>query len=115
VISSRNAVSSRLTTWNRTDFSFLMRWASSMTTYCHFTGRKTPFSLMTISKDVTHTSNAPLASRVAFCSARAALSPWNLTARMTGHHFLNSLIQLCSVDLGTITRCGPVMPRNSCR
>ena len=29
--------------------------------------------------------------------------PWNLTALMTGHHFRNSLIQLCSVDFGTMT------------
>ena len=94
----------RLTTWKSTLFSFLMRCASSMTTYCHLTGRNVAFSLMTISKEVTHTSYAPRASRVAFCSARAALSPWNLTARMTGHHFLNSLIQLCRVDLGTMTR-----------
>ena len=46
---------------------------------------------------------------------RSSWLPWNLTARMTGHHLRNSLIQLCSVDLGTITMCGPWMPRNSCR
>ena len=46
---------------------------------------------------------------------RSSWLPWNLTARMTGHHLRNSLIQLCSVDLGTMTMCGPWMPRNSCR
>jgi len=105
----------RFTTWKSTDFSFLMRCASSITTYCHLMGRNIAFSLMTISKEVTHTSYAPRAIRVDFCSARAALSPWNLTARMTGHHLANSFIQLPSVDLGTMTRCGPVMPRYSCR
>jgi hypothetical protein len=34
---------------------------------------------------------------------------------MTGHHRLNSLHQLESVDLGTMTRCGPSIFLNSCR
>jgi hypothetical protein len=34
---------------------------------------------------------------------------------MTGHQRLNSLHQLESVDLGTMTRCGPSIFRNSCR
>ena len=46
---------------------------------------------------------------------RSSLLPWNLTALMTGHQRLNSLSQLCSVDLGTMTMWGPVMPRNSRR
>ena len=108
-------MSSFLTTWKRTDFSFLMRCASSMMMYFHLNAVNTAFSLMIISYDVTHTSNAPFCIMVAFCATRSSLAPWNLTARITGHHFRNSLIQLCSVDLGTMTRWGPVMPRNSCR
>ena len=46
---------------------------------------------------------------------RCSWVPWNLTTRSTGHHFLNSLIQLCRVDLGTMTMWGPEMPLNSCR
>jgi hypothetical protein len=34
---------------------------------------------------------------------------------MMGHQRLNSLHQLLSVDLGTITRCGPGVLRYSCR
>ena len=36
-------------------------------------------------------------------------SPMRQTARRVGHHFLNSFIQLASVDLGTSTMCGPLM------
>lgn len=35
--------------------------------------------------------------------------PWNMNTLILGHHFLNSCTQLCKVDLGTITMCGPVM------
>jgi hypothetical protein len=38
-----------------------------------------------------------------------------LSTRMTGHQRLNSLHQLESVDLGTMTRCGPSIFLNSCR
>lgn len=41
--------------------------------------------------------------------------PWNLKARRMGQKRAISLIQLPSVDFGTITRCGPVMPLNSCK
>jgi hypothetical protein len=38
-----------------------------------------------------------------------------LNTRMTGHQRLNSLHQLDRVDLGTITRCGPLHFLNSCK
>jgi len=47
--------------------------------------------------------------------ARSSWLPWNLTGRTMGHHLRNSFIQLWSVDLGTMTMCGPVMPRYSFR
>jgi hypothetical protein len=46
---------------------------------------------------------------------RSSPLPWKRTALMVGAHRLNSFIQLCSVDLGTITMWGPLMPRNSLR
>jgi len=46
---------------------------------------------------------------------RSSALPMNLVARREGHQRLNSFIQLCSVDLGTMTMCGPLMPRYSCR
>lgn len=39
--------------------------------------------------------------------------PWNLMVLMTGQKRLNSFIQLPSVDFGTMTMCGPLMPRYS--
>ena len=52
---------------------------------------------------------------MAFCAALASWLPWNLNGRIMGHQRLNSFIQLPSVDLGTTTMCGPVMPRYSLR
>ncbi len=46
---------------------------------------------------------------------RSSALPMNLVALRMGHHRLNSFIQLCSVLLGTMIMCGPVMPRYSCR
>ena len=46
---------------------------------------------------------------------RSSALPMNLVARRMGHQRLNSFIQLCSVDFGTIIMCGPVIWRYSCR
>ena len=45
----------------------------------------------------------------AICPARISALPWNLNARIMGHHRLNSFIQFPSVDFGTTTMCGPVI------
>ena len=58
---------------------------------------------------------APSRTPPAAARTRSSALPWNLTALMTGHQRRNSFSQLCSVDLGTMTMCGPVMPRNSRR
>lgn len=44
---------------NTFDFSFLMRWASSITRYRQLNFLKTDFSRITISYDVTQTSHSP--------------------------------------------------------
>lgn len=44
---------------NTFDFSFLMRWASSITRYRQLNFLKTDFSRITISYEVTHTSHSP--------------------------------------------------------
>lgn len=41
----------------------------------------------------------------------ASLSPIRQTARKDGTQRLNSFIQLCKVDFGTSTMCGPGMFR----
>jgi hypothetical protein len=46
---------------------------------------------------------------------RSSALPWNFLVRITGQKRRNSFIQLPSVDLGTMTMCGPLMPRYSCR
>ncbi len=46
---------------------------------------------------------------------RSSWLPWNLATRMTGQKRRNSLHQLPMVDLGTMTMCGPLMPRYSYR
>eukprot|EP00955_Chlamydomonas_euryale_P076376 362630-Chlamydomonas_euryale.AAC.1 len=60
----------------------------------------------------------PPAPPPALCAAALTLSsalPMNLATLMTGAKRLNSLHQLPSVDLGTMTMWGPVMPRYSYR
>ena len=97
------------------DFSFFKRCASSMTIYLQWNFFSADFSLITISYDVTQTSNIPGRIEFLICSSRASRLPWNLNTLKTGHHLLNSFIQLPSVDFGTTTKCGPVMPRYSCK
>mmetsp|Transcript_598 Transcript_598/g.2314 ORF Transcript_598/g.2314 Transcript_598/m.2314 type:complete len:290 (+) Transcript_598:1952-2821(+) len=98
---------------DRREFSFLMRCASSMMMYRQWNFFSAFFSLMTISYDVTQTSNFPGCRCSAICALRISALPWNLNARIIGHHRLNSFIQFPSVDFGTTTMCGPVIPRYS--
>ena len=119
VISRRNPVFITRTAWLSEEFSFLIRWASSMMRYFHSTLESLPFSFKSPSYDVTRTShlNFPVAGSTGKSSLtnfwRSALVPPMRMALMEGHHFLNSLIQFPTTDLGTITRWGPLVPRDS--
>ena len=55
----RLAVLNSRTISDNFDFSFLIRWASSMTMYRQLNFLKTDFSFITISYEVTHTSHFP--------------------------------------------------------
>mmetsp|Transcript_8046 Transcript_8046/g.19964 ORF Transcript_8046/g.19964 Transcript_8046/m.19964 type:complete len:224 (-) Transcript_8046:664-1335(-) len=113
VMSSRLLHANMRRVLDRHEFSFLIRCASSMMTYRQWNFLSAFFSRMTISYDVTHTSKQPGCMCSAICPARISALPWNLNARIMGHQRLNSFIQLPSVDFGTTTMCGPVMPRYS--
>mmetsp|Transcript_11440 Transcript_11440/g.23912 ORF Transcript_11440/g.23912 Transcript_11440/m.23912 type:complete len:217 (-) Transcript_11440:773-1423(-) len=104
----------RSTTLSR-EFSFLMRCASSMMMYRQWNFLRRAFSVMIISKEVTQMSHLPGTISSSRMRRRSSLLPWNLNARSDGHQRRISLHQLPSVDLGTATRCGPEMPRYSCR
>ena len=54
-------------TFESSEFSFLIRCASSMMTYRQWNLRKCVFSLFTISYDVTTTSNLPGCRFCSFC------------------------------------------------
>lgn len=99
----------RRTICERAEFSFLIRWASSITIYCHESFFKWLFSSKHISKDVTQTSKLPGNRVDLISSARSSFVPWNMNTFKSGTHFSNSFTQLCSVDLGTITMWGPLI------
>ena len=73
VMSSRLDVLNSLTISDSFDFSFLMRWASSITMYLQLNFLKTARSFITISYEVTQTSHSPgiISSRTMFA--------WNIS------------------------------------
>ena len=115
VIKSRLLHANMRMVFESREFSFLIRCASSIMRYRQWNFFSAFFSRITISYDVTHTSNFPGCRCSAICPARISALPWNLNALIMGHQRLNSFIQFPRVDFGTTTMCGPVMPRYSCR
>mmetsp|Transcript_22599 Transcript_22599/g.35452 ORF Transcript_22599/g.35452 Transcript_22599/m.35452 type:complete len:213 (+) Transcript_22599:1747-2385(+) len=121
VINNRNPVSTSRTALLKDEFSFLIRWASSIMRYFHGILPRAVFSFKTASYEQTIASNLyfPVVSSGLRYSARAlrrsSLVPPMRTALMDGHHLRNSLIQLPTTDLGTMTRWGPLTPRASRR
>lgn len=89
-------------------FSFLMRCASSTTTYFHEYRFNGPFSRKTISYEVTQTSQFLRTFMYSNVSERAVLSPINTTLLSDGQKRLISFDQFLSVEFGAITKCGPL-------
>mmetsp|Transcript_19708 Transcript_19708/g.58648 ORF Transcript_19708/g.58648 Transcript_19708/m.58648 type:complete len:214 (-) Transcript_19708:276-917(-) len=115
VMRRRNCVGIVRTMRESDEFGFLMRCASSMSRYFQSILQMPPFSRRMHSYEVTRTSKVPGWRSSRRQRARSFLSPSSLTGRMVGHHLRNSRIQLLQTDLGTMTMCGPVSPRDSCR
>mmetsp|Transcript_21135 Transcript_21135/g.35834 ORF Transcript_21135/g.35834 Transcript_21135/m.35834 type:complete len:213 (+) Transcript_21135:2541-3179(+) len=121
VISNLKPVSNSRTALLKDEFSFLIRWASSIMRYFHGIFPNAFFSFKMASYEHTMASNLyfPVVSSGLRYSARAlrrsSLVPPIRTALMEGHHLRNSLIQFPTTDLGTMTRWGPLTPRASRR
>src|SRR3989338_4263421 len=105
------------TTCDRSESSFLMRCASSMTMYFHLNLDSAARSLDTSSYVVITMSYCIFDGTrcSAMTAARSAFFSWNLNTRSPGIHRVASFFQLVSVDLGTMMRCGPRMPRSYLR
>mmetsp|Transcript_5328 Transcript_5328/g.16713 ORF Transcript_5328/g.16713 Transcript_5328/m.16713 type:complete len:238 (+) Transcript_5328:1963-2676(+) len=107
VISRRECDERLRSTCESRDCSFFIRCASSTITYRQANLRKAVASLVTISYDVTHTSNMPGCSLSAMSAARSSLSPWKWNALMDGAQLPSSRIQFVSVDFGAKIKKGP--------
>jgi len=125
VIKSRPRLTNVLMICERSESTFLIRWASSMMIYSQLNFRRVDFSLMHISYDVIRISNfwARITSvtmlawiisyRVqnsSYWLTRSSLVPWSTVVLNPGTHFSTSLAQLFNVDLGTTIKWGPAVP-----
>lgn len=89
-------------------FSFLMRCASSTTTYFQSNRFSVNFSINTISYDVMQTSHFFRFFKRSKILERVSLSPIRMRPRNDGQNRLISFNQFWSVEFGAMIKCGPL-------